>query len=190
VITVRNSPSFVNPHGSEKTSLAKSLPPNSHSTASQDSKQSLALPTAWCKAFIAVTIVQSRQRPLNERVSVHWRDMQSSDTRDAPGFPYEALNFHNHEIRILTVTHQKEEGNYRFKGILEHVSLINTTPYTALSYCWGPPSSDRYIQLGTSTSWANLLVAITENLYQALRALWRRKGNETKLRIWVDALCS
>ncbi|KAH8771316.1 heterokaryon incompatibility protein-domain-containing protein, partial [Hyaloscypha finlandica] len=71
---------------------------------------------------------------------------------------------------------------------LKHVSLIDTEPYTALSYCWGDLSSDEFLRLDSEGAQVRS-IAITENLHRALLAVWERRGEKQELRIWVDALC-
>lgn len=115
----------------------------------------------------------------------------------ASDFPYKALNFQNHEIRIL-VFHRNyvdENGASRIAGTLENVSLIDAKPYTALSYCWGPPASDKSIRLLHQTKnsayggWPTSIILITDNLHRALDDLWARRKEEKEVRVWVDALC-
>lgn len=110
-------------------------------------------------------------------------------------FLYKALDINSHEIRILEFSLEIEESRGassklkpRFRGALKHVSLIDTEPYTALSYCWGDLSSDKFLRLDSEGSQIHS-IAITENLHRALLAVWGRRGENQELRIWVDALC-
>lgn len=110
-------------------------------------------------------------------------------------FPYRALDINSHEIRILEFSLEIEESRGAssklkpsFRGALKHVSLIDTEPYTALSYCWGDLSSDKFLRLDSEETQIHS-IAITENLHRALLAVWERRGEKQELRIWVDALC-
>jgi Heterokaryon incompatibility protein (HET) len=110
-------------------------------------------------------------------------------------FLYKALDINSHEIRILEFSLDIEESRGavsklkpRFRGTLKHVSLIDTDPYTALSYCWGDPASDEFLRLDSEGAQVQS-IAITENLHRALLAVWERRGEKQELRIWVDALC-
>lgn len=112
-------------------------------------------------------------------------------------YPYTLLNNNNHEIRILKLSsallkHEGEE-EVRLEGTLEHVSLIDTEPYIALSYCWGNPASHKSLRLYSSNRiWGPLTmhnVAIADNLDSALQALWKRRGVKETLRVWIDAIC-
>jgi hypothetical protein len=116
---------------------------------------------------------------------------------------YKPLDAHNHEIRILVLDGEEPEPYRRSVGsvltaTLEHVSLIETEPYIALSYCWGDQVS-RIDQKYILMRWKNSVhgrytpatrFTITANLSSALFALWNRKGRNVKsLRVWVDAIC-
>jgi hypothetical protein len=90
---------------------------------------------------------------------------------------YSPLSEENHEIRLLTLV---EGENSAFVSCqLEHYSLIEHPPYTALSYCWGNPDITKTIILN------GVKVQATVNLEAALRQL--QAEGYTKL--WVDALC-
>jgi hypothetical protein len=107
-------------------------------------------------------------------------------------FPYRVLDINTHEIRILEFHNSSPDSlaeNAFFEGTLEHVSLINTEPYNALSYCWGLETRSKSIRLYLHRDATAEKFGITENLHSALLALWNRKGERETLRIWVDALC-
>jgi hypothetical protein len=107
-------------------------------------------------------------------------------------FPYRALDNYSHEIRILEFHNSNPydwEEDAFFEGTLEHVSLIDTKPYNALSYCWGLETGSKFIRLCPHRDATAENFGITENLHSALLALWNRKGERKTLRIWVDALC-
>lgn len=63
---------------------------------------------------------------------------------------------------------------------LRVVNLKKCPPYVAISYVWGPVTDAAII------SCDGKILAVQENLYQALRAL-RDKSN-TRL-LWADAIC-
>ncbi|KAE9363865.1 HET-domain-containing protein [Stipitochalara longipes BDJ] len=114
------------------------------------------------------------------------------------GVSHLALDNNSHEIRILEF-HASDDEPFEidsedttkphFWGKLKHVSLIDTEPYTALSYCWGSPGFDKRLRLGNRTSTGSVAILITDNLHSALRALWERRGDKKTLRVWVDAVC-
>ncbi len=92
--------------------------------------------------------------------------------------PYRPLNESLDEIRLLTV-YQADDESEPANCKLEYVSLNDSYPYRALSYCWGDPMVTRTIYVNDHE------VQATENLEEALREL-RRHGD---VRLWVDALC-
>lgn len=90
---------------------------------------------------------------------------------------YSPLSEENHEIRLLTLVEGKNSAFVSCQ--LEHCSLVEHPPYTALSYCWGNPDITKTILLN------GVKVQATVNLEAALRQL--QAEGYTKL--WVDALC-
>lgn len=91
---------------------------------------------------------------------------------------YAQLDPTDSEIRILSVESALRPSD-PIRCKLEHVSLHNLPPYTALSYCWGDATHRRSIDIGSHT------FRVTTNLYEALSSL-RSKGI---FRLWVDAIC-
>lgn len=90
---------------------------------------------------------------------------------------YRPLSEENHEIRLLTLVGGKHSALVSCE--IEHYSLIDHPPYTALSYCWGNPDITKTILLNSKK------VQATVNLEAALRQL--QADGYSKL--WVDALC-
>jgi Heterokaryon incompatibility protein (HET) len=84
----------------------------------------------------------------------------------------------NNEIRILKVESASRMSE-PIRCRLEHTSLNDLPPYTALSYCWGSASDCRTIYVDRHS------VQIRANLYYALRQL---RSEDTR-ELWVDALC-
>jgi hypothetical protein len=119
----------------------------------------------------------------------HWRDTNTAS------FTYTALDNNSHEIRILEFAAAEPLMGESIASVapfllgrLKHASLIDTQPYTALSYCWGDPASHKFLQLYSGGAHAQN-VAITDNLHSALYTLWKRRGEKEVIRVWVDALC-
>jgi hypothetical protein len=112
-------------------------------------------------------------------------------------FPYRPLDLQSHEIRILNLRLMRMLPESLGKsdpgdllGALEHVSLVDPGPYIALSYCWGDRNNSQWLKISPSPGASFLEANITDNLASALWALWNRKRDgETRLRIWVDAIC-
>lgn len=90
---------------------------------------------------------------------------------------YRPLGSEHCEIRLLTLL----EGDHSpmVSCRLDHYSLIDPPPYTALSYCWGKPDITKTIIVN------DVKVQVTVNLEAALRQL-QAHGYE---KIWVDAVC-
>jgi len=60
-------------------------------------------------------------------------------------------------------------------------SLDNISPFTAISYTWGPADTPGYIVLDDFTR-----LQVTENAFNALRSVtspWRQKL------VWMDSVC-
>jgi hypothetical protein len=78
---------------------------------------------------------------------------------------------------MLTIVSRGSED--KITCSLEHVELLSSEPYTALSYCWGPEKERKTIEMdGTA-------VNVTPNLYAALKRLQVTPYT----RVWIDALC-
>lgn len=90
---------------------------------------------------------------------------------------YKHLDLNSYEIRMLVLNGVGEDE--KLQCTLEHTSLLNPGPYSALSYRWGEPTNTKQIILNGS------LVEVTANLEAALRQL-QSHGHK---RIWADALC-
>ena len=88
------------------------------------------------------------------------------------------------QTRILIL--EPGTGDDPLKGYLEVHKPFSTT-YEAVSYAWGPESSQHVISLSTMSSdlrWHD--IRIRENLATCLRHL---RDSEKPRRLWVDALC-
>ena len=88
------------------------------------------------------------------------------------------------QTRILVL--EPGTGNDPLKGYLEVQKPFSTT-YEAVSYAWGPESSQDTISLSTMSSdlrWHD--IRIRENLATCLRHL---RLSDKPRRLWVDALC-
>lgn len=104
-------------------------------------------------------------------------------------FPYRPLDLQGHEIRILKLEWNRPRDR-PLLGTLEYVSLVDPGSYIALSYCWGHVNDSQTMWISPSIGTPLLEIKITENLYAALCALWKRKGKGlTNLRVWIDAVC-
>jgi hypothetical protein len=95
---------------------------------------------------------------------------------------YSALDPSNHEIRTILIKPPNRDTD-QVECTLHIQSLdSDTTPYEALSYCWGSSSNPLKILLdGVETQ-------VTDNLHQALLH-FRKIGVGNELPIWIDALC-
>jgi hypothetical protein len=62
------------------------------------------------------------------------------------------------------------------------VSLNSNPAYTALSYTWGPPDSDKVITIGGE------IVMVRKNLWEFLAEALERVDNRPRW-LWIDAIC-
>jgi hypothetical protein len=85
---------------------------------------------------------------------------------------YRPLDSCRREIRLLRIN----AGTFK----LHHVSLDDDPTYHALSYCWGPATEFRNINLGGEE------VVVREIVYSFLEAMMRKY--ESTL-VWLDMLC-
>ncbi|KAH7124369.1 heterokaryon incompatibility protein-domain-containing protein [Dactylonectria macrodidyma] len=83
-----------------------------------------------------------------------------------------------HEIRLLHLAPGK--GNDPLCGRLEHVRLLCSQPYEALSYEWGNPQKKHRVALDDGST-----VHVTESLYHALRDIRYEVGSRV---VWADAI--
>jgi hypothetical protein len=74
-----------------------------------------------------------------------------------------------------------------FRCRIEHVDLA-TANFQALSYVWGEPIQNYWIEIedehGKSIGW----IALTNNLHSAINDLWRSGEIESKV-FWIDQIC-
>ncbi|KAF5022162.1 hypothetical protein F66182_5749 [Fusarium sp. NRRL 66182] len=84
------------------------------------------------------------------------------------------------EIRLITLTQTGPNGQLR--GSIRHEELNPDDPikYTALSYCWGDPSSR--VQLPCDGK----LLSITTSLYEALPEVIKFSPHGA---VWIDQIC-
>ena len=103
-------------------------------------------------------------------------------------YQYRPLDFDSYEIRILTFDSEPSQRT-KIACSMEHDSLIDPSPYIALSYCWGSPNTTVPILLGGCDA------HVTTNLDAALRGVLeyqkarRPVRSKALTRLWVDALC-
>lgn len=90
---------------------------------------------------------------------------------------YDPLNIESYEIRILNL--RPGPLGSKIECFLEKESLVDSTTYAALSYCWGDPTETREIFVNHAAK------QVTTSLEHALQRL-RDLGVE---RLWADALC-
>ncbi|OJJ40152.1 hypothetical protein ASPWEDRAFT_22358 [Aspergillus wentii DTO 134E9] len=83
------------------------------------------------------------------------------------------------EIRLVTIT-EAEQG--KLEATIQHVDLDPEDPlkYTALSYCWGNPTSRIDVPCDGK------LLSITASLHEALCEIIHFSPNKT---LWIDQIC-
>ena len=97
------------------------------------------------------------------------RAPSSSSKVDQHQFIHGALDSFTDEIRLLELVpgftqHEDNNRNHRIAGKLQHVSLSNAPPYTALSYMWGSRDTNKHFIF-----FDNCRLSIHKNLYQFLQ---------------------
>ena len=99
---------------------------------------------------------------------------------DAPDYHhYRPLNAERREIRVLDL-------ESRSACTLRHVSLDDAPNYYALSYCWGPSTSTRPLNIKQVGSTDVQVVTIRRTLTSFLKNLFVRFG---PICIWLDVVC-
>ncbi|KAH7155843.1 heterokaryon incompatibility protein-domain-containing protein [Dactylonectria estremocensis] len=93
-------------------------------------------------------------------------------------YSYQPLSAATNEIRILCLSSNTDPQS-EIKCRVEHVPLMASSNYIALSYCWG--GSDKTARVRVN----NQAIYVTPRLVSALKEL-RQQG---KKRIWADAIC-
>lgn len=91
---------------------------------------------------------------------------------------YQPLN--DTEIRLLKFHSQQSPGDY-LKCTLQHFKLDESLQFNALSYVWGDPKKTKPILVN------NRKFEVTENLHDALNALWMLTSTDN--RWWIDSIC-
>jgi hypothetical protein len=93
-------------------------------------------------------------------------------------YQYSPLSQSSDEIRLLQLPPGSFYEDVRCK--LEHVELVDSLQFTALSYTWGDPTIRKKILIDSHVH------DVTINLYDALQHM--RDPNESRT-FWIDALC-
>lgn len=91
---------------------------------------------------------------------------------------YQPLN--DTEIRLLKFHSQQSPGDY-LKCTLQHFKLDESLEFHALSYVWGDPKKTKPILVN------NRKFEVTENLHDALNALWTL--TPANVWWWIDSIC-
>ncbi|KAH7313988.1 heterokaryon incompatibility protein-domain-containing protein [Stachybotrys elegans] len=93
---------------------------------------------------------------------------------------YAPLEDTDNHIRLLVLERGDDSAQVRCR--LQHVSLVTSPRFEALSYVWGASSNNNAPQILCDDK----EVPVGQNLYSALRNLRRPDGERI---LWVDALC-
>ena len=120
----------------------------------------------------------------------------------APHFKYQPLSSSN-SIRLAHLSHN-DKARHGFSLRLAESSLSGETVFNALSYTWGLPyhvditdlekpnleSGETFvIPVDNDGGHDSQEVAVTENLFYALRQLIANANGEPITPIWIDAIC-
>lgn len=93
-------------------------------------------------------------------------------------YPYSPLSELENDIRLIKINPGRTDDNIRCK--MHHSQLAETLDFTALSYTWGDPGSQKTIFIEEHA------VEVTVNLFDALQHMRHAERPRT---IWVDAIC-
>lgn len=94
--------------------------------------------------------------------------------------PYTYQPVTTSQIRLVTVTQPVQDGP--LQASIEHVELNPEDPvkYTALSYCWGDPSTLIELQCD------GRVLSVTPSLYEALGEIIKFSPHKA---LWIDQIC-
>lgn len=156
---------------------------------------------AACSRLVVVYILEAEEVNFSNRhrsnilpnttpFTIEPEPLTRSDSSTAPFCQYAMDDNFNHgsysytplklrtDIRLLTL--QQGSGDDLITCSLKHVGFAQKPKYEALSYCWGPSTYQKRLQLNGHS------ILVRNNLWSALRHLRFPDKDRT---IWVDALC-
>lgn len=114
-------------------------------------------------------------------IGIDMADPKSESARDVNRFKsyeYQPLDEEKKEIRLLRVPRRTAQSD-KIEYTLANVSLQDSPPFVALSYCWGDASFQHEIMVNGHQ------MHITESLATAMKSL---QSDEADVMLWADAI--